>query len=260
MYEITKSDLSKGRKLKVAAIASPLILTVIPALITLILLLVGVSSPPVAAVIFFFGLLVTAIGFVVGLTATGIFLHRHSTWTKEMRELIAADGIRAEEINWFRHELKSSEKRALKAVEARDLVLGDAYRDALASRLTATRIVRSSKRELLLAKRRQNSLKQLKSEKADDFRAETASDIEKITKINDEAKLMLTESEARLQMIEAAAIRGGTLADSELALKKLSARASQLPLALESAKMADEIRKEIEAEPIDPALELDAEK
>ena len=62
---------------------------------------------------------------------------------------------------------------------------------------------------------------------------------------------MLSEAEARLQMIEAAASRGGNLADSELALKKLSARSKELPLALESAKMTEEIRKELENEPID---------
>ena len=68
---------------------------------------------------------------------------------------------------------------------------------------------------------------------------------------------MLTEAEARLQMIEAAASRGGTLADSELALKKLSARTKELPLALESAKMAEEIRRELERADVDalPAYE-----
>lgn len=260
MYEITKADLARGRKLKLAAVATPLVLTAVPAVITLLLLLFAAGTPPVAAVIFFFGLIATVLGFVLGMIATGVFVHRHSAWTKEMRERIAADGIRAEEINWFRNELKSSEKRALKAVEARDLILGDAYRDALASRLTATRIVRSSKQELLISKRRQNKLKQLNTERAEGFRSEVASDIEKISKINEEAKLMLAESEARLQMIEAAASRGGTLADSELALKKLSARSAQLPLELESAKMKEEIIRELEADGIDPDLRLKAEK
>ena len=165
-----------------------------------------------------------------------------------MRERIAADGIKAEEIEWFRNELKPSEKRALKAVSARDLLLADAYRETLASRLTATRIVKSSKRELLLAKQRQNSLKRLKSKRSDDFQAEIGRDIEKINEINAEAKLMLAEAEARLQMIEAAATREGSLADSELALKKLTARTAELPLALESAKISDEIRRELERE------------
>ena len=49
-------------------------------------------------------------------------------------------------------------------------------------------------------------------------------------------------------MIEAASRRGTNLVDNELALKKLSARTADLPLALESARMDDEIRREIEKE------------
>lgn len=62
---------------------------------------------------------------------------------------------------------------------------------------------------------------------------------------------MLAEAETRLQMIESAAMRGTGMADSELALKKLSARSQSLPLALEEAKMAEEIREELEREPVD---------
>jgi hypothetical protein len=254
MYEITESELKRWRKLKLAALSAPFVLTLIPALITFVLMLLAASGPPAAAVILFFGLIATAIGFVAGL-ATAIFLtYRRSVWTKEMREKIAADGIKASEIDWFRGEMKPSEKRALKSVEARDLLLGDAYRETLASRLTATRILKSSKKELLLSKRRQNSLKQLRSARASEFQATIESDIEKISKISGEAKLMLAEAESRLQMIEAAASRAGGLADNELALKKLTARAAELPLALESAKMTEEIRLELEKEMSEPPV------
>ncbi len=254
MNDITPRDLARGRKLKIGAVMAPVLLTMLPGLTTFLLLLLAASGPPVAAVILFVGIIATCLGFITGSVITGILVHKRSVWTKEMRERIAADGIKAEEIGWFRNELKSNEKRALKAVEARDLLLGDAYRETLASRLTATRIVRSSKRELLLAMRRQNSLKQLKSSSSEEFQSEIGRDIDKIGKINDEAKLMLSEAEARLQMIEAAASRGGNLADSELALKKLSARTAELPLALESAKMAEEIRLELEKEDADNIL------
>ena len=254
MNDITPRDLARGRKLKIGAVMAPVLLTMLPGLTTFLLLLLAASGPPVAAVILFVGIIATCLGFITGSVITGILVHKRSVWTKEMRERIAADGIKAEEIGWFRNELKSNEKRALKAVEARDLLLGDAYRETLASRLTATRIVRSSKRELLLAMRRQNSLKQLKSFSSEEFQSEIGRDIDKIGKINDEAKLMLSEAEARLQMIEAAASRGGNLADSELALKKLSARTAELPLALESAKMAEEIRLELEKEDADNIL------
>jgi len=216
MYDITPSDLARGRKLKIGAISAPVVLMTLPAVVTLLLMLLAASGPPVAAVILFAGIIATVFGFIAGVVIAAILASKHSRWTREMRERIAADGIKAEEIGWFRNELRSSEKRALKAVEARDLLLADAYRETLASRLTATRIVKSSKRELLMAKRRQNSIKQLKSARSEDFQAEIGKDIEKISNINDEAKLMLAESEARLQMIEAAASRGGNLADSSL--------------------------------------------
>jgi hypothetical protein len=253
MADITKADLAYGRRLKAGAIAAPVALTAAPAIITVLLMLLLGGTPPTAAVILFLGVIATALGFVAGLTTAAVLAHKRSAWTTEMRELIASDGIKAEEISWFRNELKSNEKRALRAVEGRDRLLGDAYRETLASRLTATRIIRSSKRELQLAKRRQMSIKQLKSARAADLAEEIANDIEKISRINDEAKVMLAEAESRLQMIEAAASRGGTLADHELALKKLSARTAELPLALEAAKMTDEIRQELEREDLEPS-------
>lgn len=253
MHEITASDLAKGKKLKMGAIAAPLTLTVIPAAVTFLLMLLAASGPPVAFVILVVGVIATFVGLVAGMIIAGVLMQRRSVWTKEMRERIAADGIRAEEIGWFRKELRPNEKRALKAVEARDLLLGDAYRETLASRLTASRIVRSSQREMILARKRQNSVKQLRSARAEEFQSEIVKDLEKIGRINGDAKQMLAEAESRLQMIEAAASRGGTLADSELALKKLSARTAELPLALESAKMAEEIRLELERESEPPA-------
>lgn len=96
--------------------------------------------------------------------------------------------------------------------------------------------------------RRQQKLKQLAIQSSKDFQATLAGDITKIDSINKEAKVMLAEAETRMQMIEAASVRGSAVADSELILKKLSARVSDLPLALEEAKMAQEIRAELESE------------
>jgi len=68
---------------------------------------------------------------------------------------------------------------------------------------------------------------------------------------------MLIEAESRLQMIEAAAMRGGGLADSELALKKLSARTAELPIALEAARIHQEAVDELEAEEVSAAAETE---
>lgn len=251
MYEIDQKELRKGRRLAIAATASPLLLGGIPLIVTFLLVLLVASGPPAAAALLFGGLIVTAISFLIGLGLTAFFMQRRSTWTKEMRERIAADGIKASEIDWFKNELKSSEKRALKAVEARDLVLGDAYRETLASRLTATRIIKLSRRELNEARRRESTLKRLKSERADEYRQQVRDDVEKISRISDEAQAMLTEAESRLRMIEAASSRQGSIADSELALKKLTARTAELPIALEAAKISEEIRRELDAEDLE---------
>ena len=245
-YDVTKKDLAKGKRMKIAAWTAPVLLSILPFLLFFIPFLLFNSIP-----LFFFAIISAVIGLIIGLIVSGVLAYRYSNWTKMMRERIAADGIKAEEVHWFINELKPVERKALKEIEAGDLLLADAFRETLASRLTATRIVKSSKQELLLAKRRQNKLKYLKSESSKDFQTETNRDIEKISSINKEAEQMLAESESRLQMIEAAAKRGGTLADSDLALKKLSARTKELPLALEAAKMQDEIRRELEKEPLD---------
>jgi len=250
-YDITPRDMARGRNLKIGAIAAPFALGGVPAVVTVVLTLLLGMAPPASAALFFVGMIVSFIGLLVGLGLSGFLTYRRATWTKDMRERISADGIRASEIDWFMHELKSSERRSLKEITARDLLLADAYRETLASRLTATRITKSSRRELQLMQRRQSKMKQLKSASSEEFQKELAKDIGKIQNINTEAKVMLAEAESRMQMIEAASVRGGSIADSELALKKLSAHASELPLALEQAKMADEIRAEMEKEPLE---------
>jgi hypothetical protein len=247
-YQVTDRELARGRNLKIAAWTAPILFTGVPAVLFTVLAFVFGTTPPVAFTLFVLGIIATALGFVIGMVLMGFFIYRRSTWTREMREKIAADGIKAEEIEWFTHELKSSEKRALKEITRADLLLADAYRETLASRLTATRIVKSSKRELVLTQRRKAKLKQFKNERAADFRQQLDKDAEKINSIHEEARLMLAESEARLQMIEAAAVRGRSLADSELALKKLSSRSQNLPLALEEVRLTEEIARELENE------------
>lgn len=250
-YDVTRKDLAKGKRMKAAAWSAPVLLPLLPAAIFGVLFVLFGSNPAQAIVFLTLGVISTIVGLIIGLIISGVLTYKYSNWTKQMRERIAADGIRAEEVDWFANELKPAERKALKSIEARDALLADAYRETLASRLTATRILKSSKQELLLARRRQNKLKYLKTESSKDFQGEIDKDIKKISSINSEAGQMLAEAETRLQMIEAAQMRGGTLADSELALKKLSARTKELPLALEAAKMQDEIRRELENESLE---------
>lgn len=247
-YDVTKKDLAKGTRMKIAAWSAPFALSIIPFLLFFVLFLVFGSSPPAAATFLFLGIISAIIGFVVGLIISGVLAYRYNDWLKNIREKMAIDGIRADEVEWFKHELTTTEKKALKDLSAKNLLLADAYRETLASRLTATRIIKTSKKELAFANRRENKLKHLKAENSASFLQEVKKDIEKLSGIKSEAELMKAEAESRLHMIEAAAMRGTNLADSQLALKKISARQAELPLALEAAKMEEEIRKELENE------------
>lgn len=247
-YEVTNKDLAKKKALKYGAIAAPVVLSAVPALILFVLGFIFGTTPPVAAMFFFMSLISLIGGFVLGLGTSGGLMYYRSKWLNDVRERIAIDGVKAEEVEWFTNELTTAEKKALKEVESKNLLLADAFRDSLAARLTATRIRKSTNHELLLVKRRQNKLKYLKSDNSAELQKELEVDLDKLKKIKSEAEEMRVEAETRLHQIESAARRGTNFADNELALKKLSYRTQELPLALESAKMTEEIRKELDTE------------
>jgi hypothetical protein len=173
--------------LKAAAWLTPVVLTGIPALITFLLLFLTVSTPPAAATVLFLGMVITALAFVASLALSGFFAYRYSKWKDATREKIAADGIKAEEIDWFQRELRPAEKRALRDISANDLLLADAYRETLASRLTASRIIRSSRREMTETQKRLGRIRSLGSQRHSDFQAEIQKDVTKLSDINRDA-------------------------------------------------------------------------
>ena len=247
-YEVTRRDLAKDKLLKYSAWTSPVIFSVVPAIFFFVLFFVLGSTPPAAVSLVFLTVLSLIVGFIFGLIVAGGVLFYRSKWLAKIKERIAVDGIKANEVEWFKNELTTAENKSLKEIESKNLLLADAFRDTLAARITATRILKSTKTELLLVQKRQNKLKYLKSENSSSLQEELKADASKLKKIKTEAEEMLTEAQTRVQMIEAASRRGTNLVDNELALKKLSARTADLPLALESARMDDEIRREIEKE------------
>lgn len=248
-YTVTRRDLAKDKALRYGAWASPILLATIPALVFFILFFVFGTTPPAAASFLFLSLISLLVGAVSGLAVSGALLYHRSRWSARLRERIAVDGIKAQEVDWFKNELTTAEKTSLKEIEAKNQpLLTDAFRDSLAVRLTAARILKSTKQEILLVERRRNKLKYLKSENSSNLQEQLNEDLRKLQQINTEAEAMRVEGETRLQMIDAASRRGTTFNDSELTLKKLAARTSELPLALESAKMEQEIRMELERE------------
>lgn len=246
-YEITRKDVAKDKFLKIGAWSSPFVLPVIPAAIFFFLFLLATTTPQAAV---WGSLIIISLiaGFIFGLIVSGGLMFYRSRWLAQVRERLAIDGIKAEEVEWFKHELTAAERRSLQDIEARNLLLGDAYRDSLAARLTATRIQKSAKQEVALIKRRQGKLKYSKAENSAAFQEELQKDFEKLSAIQKEAEAMRVEAENRMHQIETAARHGSNFSETELALKKLSARTSELPLALESARMEEEIRKELEKE------------
>lgn len=240
-YELTRKDLVKNKVLTNGAWLSPILIPVIPSLILLLFGIVG-GNPFLLALSFVW----LIGGFIFGLILSGGMLIYRQRWLSDIREKLAVDGIKTEEVEWFKHELTSAERKSLKEIEGQNRLLGDAYRETLATRLTATRIIKSSKKELNLNQRQQNKLKYLKTESAEKFQVELKKDFEKLSGIKNEAEQMKTEAESRLHQIETASRHGSNFSETELTLKKLSARANELPLALEALKMEDEMRKELE--------------
>ncbi len=247
VYEITRADLRKDKLLKLGAWSLPLALPLIPVVVFFFLFMIS-SATPAAAVWLFFTVASLVGGFVLGLAASGGLMFYRSRWLARVRERLAVDGIRAEELDWFLHELTGTERQSLKQLESGNLLMADAFRDSLAARLTATRIINSAKKELQLNKRQQNKLKYSKAENTKTFQDELQRDYKKLSAIQGEAEQMKIEAEKRMHQIETAARHGTNFSETELALKKLSARTSDLPLALESAKMEEEIRRELERE------------
>ncbi|HEY0050797.1 MAG TPA: hypothetical protein VGB68_16005 [Pyrinomonadaceae bacterium] len=246
-YEVTRRDLSKDKALKFGAWVVPFVTAILPALVFFILFLFS-SATPTAAMFFFLSLVSLVGGFIFGLIIGGGLMFYRSRWLKQIRERIAVDGIKANEVDFFQHELTSAERKSLREIENKDRMLADAYRETLASRLTATRILKTTRQELLLVRRREGKLKYLKSENSESLQKQLKDDQTKLDEIKTEAEQMRVQAETRLQMIEAASRRGTNFSDTELALKRLTARSAELPLALEAIKMEEEIRRELEKE------------
>src|SRR5687768_7668405 len=101
-YDVTRKDLAKGRRMKIGVWTAPALLTVLPASSFGILFVLFGSNPAQAVVFLSLGVIATIAGLIIGLIISGVLMYRHSNWTKQMRERIAADGIRAEEIDWFK--------------------------------------------------------------------------------------------------------------------------------------------------------------
>jgi hypothetical protein len=133
-------------------------------------------------------------------------------------------------------------------MEKRQPLLADAYRETLALRLNASRLSANSRRNLLLVERRINRARYLNAPDTAVLIEELGRDRARLEVLKQEAAARRAEAEARLQMIEAAASRGASWAETNYMLQRLDEGRKHLPLGLENARAEQELREDADRE------------
>ncbi len=169
-------------------------------------------------------------------------------WMRQLRDRLASDGVTADEVGFFLNELTSGEKRSLREMEKKQPLLADAYRETLALRLNATRLTSRARRDLLQVERRINRARYLNAPDTSVLLDELSQDRERLERLKQEGSSRRAEAEARLQMIEAAASRGASWAETNYMLQRLDEGRKSLPLGLETTRAEQQLREETERE------------
>ena len=203
------------------------------------------DSTETSAIFLLLALGALGLGVLVGVLVLILFMIYRRRWYHRLRDRLASDGITASEVTWFTSELTSEERLNLSEIQKTNPLLADAYMETLASRLTATRIIARSKRELLRVTRRINNARALAEVDTSGLVADLEADRLQLESLQKESTARLAESKARLQMIEAAASRSLSQTETDLMLSRLTAAQSQLPLTIEMAKLERQAAKEI---------------
>lgn len=214
-----------------------------PATLLLVYLLSGFSP-------LFLVLAITSVpfSFVIATIVLVFLLLYRRRWTRDLRERLASDGITADEVGFFLNELTGGEKRSLREMERKQPLLADAYRETLALRLNATRLTSRARRDLLQVERRINRARYLDAPDTSVLLDELARDRDRLERLKHEGSSRRAEAEARLQMIEAAASRGASWAETNYMLQRLDEGRKHLPIGLETARAEQQFREETERE------------
>lgn len=254
----TKGKLS-GKDAKTARLLkhSPWIavfLTSIPVpLVWLVLFFLATSTESAAVFLLLAGLSLT-IGFALGLVVAAILLIYRKTWLSKLRDRLASDGITANEVVWFRSELTSAERKSLAEIEQSNPLLADAYLETLANRLTASRIMARSRKEILRVERQINRARTLRTPESAVLQKDLAEDHKRLKEVHAQAGDHLNNAKTRLQVIEATASRKMTQGETDLMMQRLGSAQDQLPLVLEIAQLEQQILREGIAPASDKAL------
>jgi hypothetical protein len=241
--KLTAREKRLARVWKTAPWAALAGVTVVPPAALLLIYLLSGFSP------LFLVLAITSapISLIIAVIVTVFLLLYRRRWIRDLRDHLASDGITADEVGFFLNELTGGEKRSLREMEGQPL-LADAYRETLALRLNATRLNGRARRDLLLVERRINRARYLNAPDTSVLLAELARDRERLERLKQEGASRRAEAEARLQMIEAAASRGASWAETNYMLQRLDEGRKHLPLGLETTRAEQELREETERE------------
>jgi len=241
--KLSGKDATTARLLKLAPWIA-IVATSLPApLIFLVLFLTATATESAAVFLLLAGLSLT-LGFALGVVIAAFLLFYRRRWLSKLRDRLASDGITANEVVWFRSELTSAERASLAEIERSNPLLADAYLETLANRLTASRIVSRSKRELLRVERQINRARTLRTPESESLQKELAADHEKLEHLRQSASDHLVKAKTRLQVIEATARRKLTDTETNMMMQRLGSSQDQLPLVLEIAQLEQQALRE----------------
>jgi uncharacterized membrane protein len=190
---------------------------------------------------------------IFGLVAAFAVVFYKRLWERRLRERLASDGVTADELRWFESELTDEQRRSLASMEARKPLLAGAYRETLAARVTAARVLASARRDAQLVERRIRTAEGFQTSNRAEIERDLRKDRERLSRVEGEAAEHLSEMDARLLSIESLASRDASEAETELALRRLGDARENLPLGLEGLRYELDAREEIERELREPS-------
>jgi hypothetical protein len=241
--KLSSKDIRTSRMLQIAPwIALPAASLPAP-LVFLVLFLTSSTTESAAVYLLLAGLSLT-LGFALGVVIAAILLIYRRRWLSKLRDRLASDGITANEVAWFRSELTSAERKALAEIEQSNPVLADAYMETLANRLTASRIISRSKREMLKVERQLNRARTVRTPESNALQKELTADRERLEQVRQQATGHLAKAKTRLQVIEATASRKLSQGETDLMMQRLGSAQDQLPLVLELAQLEQQALRE----------------
>jgi len=241
--KLSDKDARTSSLLKIAPwIAVPAASIPVP-LVLLVLFLMASTTESAAVYLLLAGFSLT-LGFALGVVIAAVLLVYRRRWLSKLRDRLASDGITANEVVWFRSELTSAERKALAEIERSNPVLADAYMETLANRLTASRVISRSKREMLKVERQLNRARTVRTPESQALQKELTDDRDRLDQVRRQASEHLAKAKTRLQVIEATASRKLSHGETDQMMQRLGRATDQLPLVLELEQLEQQALRE----------------